>query len=86
MKGVELIQDKLIEALKLQISRNHSTEPHMFANILMKLPELRMLGSKHGDQLAWYRINWNQLRLPPLFAEIYDIPKSEEDFDASVAS
>lgn len=86
VKGVELIQDKLIEALKLQISRNHSTEPHMFANILMKLPELRMLGSKHGDQLAWYRINWNQLRLPPLFAEIYDIPKSEEDFDASVAS
>jgi nuclear receptor subfamily 1 group D protein 3 len=78
-KSVEKIQDKLIEALKLQISRNHSTEPHMFANILMKMPELRMLGSKHADMLVWVRQNWPRLRLPPLYAEIHDIPKSEDD-------
>lgn len=76
---MEKIQDKLIEALKLQISRNHSTEPHLFANILMKLPELRMLGSKHADELQWIRQHWIKLRLPPLFAEIYDIPKCEDE-------
>ena len=79
MKAVERMQDKLIEALKLQMTRNHSTEPHLFANALMKLPELRMLGSKHADQLAWLRQNWQQVTLPPLYAEIFDIPKVEED-------
>ena len=75
-KNVERIQDKLIEALKLQVSRNHSTEPAIFANILMKLPELRMLGTKFADQLSWYREHWNRLHLPPLYAEIFDIPKN----------
>lgn len=79
MKAVERMQDKLIEALKLQISRNHSTEPHLFANMLMKLPELRMLGSKHGEQLNWLKVHWQQIRLPPLYAEIFDIPKVEDD-------
>ncbi|XP_014673324.1 PREDICTED: ecdysone-induced protein 78C-like [Priapulus caudatus] len=75
---VAALQDKLIEALKLQIQRNHSSEPHLFPTLLMRLPELRTLGNKHGDQLQWFRLNWHQLQLPPLFAEIYDIPKSED--------
>ena len=45
--SVEQIQDKLVEALKLQVSRNHSTEENLFAAIIMKLPELRTLGSQH---------------------------------------
>ncbi len=73
------MQDKLIEALKLQVSRNHSTEPALFANILMKLPELRMLGTKYMDQLQWFRDRWDKLTLPPLFAEIFDIPKTREE-------
>ncbi|ELU17326.1 hypothetical protein CAPTEDRAFT_93472, partial [Capitella teleta] len=80
-KTVERIQDKLIEALKLQISRNHALEPNLFASILMKIPELRTLGAKHTDQLSWFRKNWHCLHLPPLFAEIYDVPKLEADCD-----
>ena len=79
-RTVERIQDRLIEALKLQISRNHALEPNLFASILMKIPELRTLGAKHTDQLAWYRKHWLRLQLPPLFAEIYDVPKMEADF------
>ena len=79
-RTVERIQDRLIEALKLQISRNHALEPNLFASILMKIPELRTLGAKHTDQLAWYRKHWLRLGLPPLFAEIYDVPKMESDF------
>lgn len=45
----------------------------------MKLPELRNLGAKHSAHLDWFRINWVKLKLPPLFAEIFDIPKCEDD-------
>ena len=78
-QGVERIQDRLIEALRLQVSRNHSTEENLFATIIMKLPELRTLGSQHNEMLRWYRARWQRVELPPLFAEIYDIPKSMED-------
>jgi nuclear receptor subfamily 1 group D protein 3 len=84
-KTVERIQDRLIEALKLQISRNHALEPNLFASILMKIPELRTLGAKHTDQLSWFRKNWHCLHLPPLFAEIYDVPKLETDPEAMQA-
>ncbi|XP_064599858.1 ecdysone-induced protein 78C-like [Liolophura sinensis] len=78
-KAVEKIQDKLIEALKLQVSRNHSTEEHLFATTLMKLPELRTLGTQHSELLYWYKSQWHRTKLQPLFAEIYDIPKIEEE-------
>lgn len=51
----------------------------LVSTLLVKLPELRNLGAKHSLLLDWFRLNWNRLRLPPLFAEIFDIPKSEED-------
>ena len=44
------------------------------------LNDLRRIGTFHGDILDWYRQHWNQLVcLPPLFAEIFDIPRSQED-------
>ncbi|CAH1119593.1 unnamed protein product, partial [Phaedon cochleariae] len=79
VKAIEHHQDKLIEALKVQVSRNHPNEPQIFSNILIKLPELRNLGAKHTAHLDWFRMNWTKLNLPPLFAEIFDIPKSEDD-------
>jgi nuclear receptor subfamily 1 group D protein 3 len=79
-KTVEELQEKLIEALKLQLSRSHSSDPQVFPNLLMKLTELRTVGTKHNEVLGWYRMNWRRVKLPPLYAEIYDIPKSEEAF------
>ncbi|KAK6627133.1 hypothetical protein RUM44_009610 [Polyplax serrata] len=79
IKVIEQHQDRLIEALKVQVGRNHSSDPQLFSSLLMKLPELRNLGAKHSAHLDWFRINWQLLRLPPLFAEIFDIPKCEED-------
>ena len=79
MKAVESIQDRLVEALKVQVSRNHSTEENLFPAVLIKLPELRTLGSQHSDIIRWHRDRWGQVELPPLFAEIYDIPKSADD-------
>ncbi|KRT85291.1 nuclear receptor, partial [Oryctes borbonicus] len=79
VKSIEHHQDKLIEALKVQVGRNHASEPQLFSSLLIKLPELRNLGVKHTAHLDWFRVNWAKLTLPPLFAEIFDIPKSEED-------
>lgn len=79
VKAIEQHQDKLIEALKVQVGRNHASDPQLFSSLLMKLPELRNLGTKHSSHLDWFRSNWQLLRLPPLFAEIFDIPKCEED-------
>lgn len=77
MKAVETIQDKLIEALKLQVTRNHSTEENLFGTAIVKLSELRALGSHHNEILQYYRANWHRSKTPPLFSEIYDIPKNE---------
>ncbi|KAB0795715.1 hypothetical protein PPYR_09776 [Photinus pyralis] len=79
VKTIEHHQDKLIEAFKVQVGRNHGSEPQIFSNLLIKLPELRNLGTKHTSHLDWFRVNWTKLTLPPLFAEIFDIPKCEDD-------
>ncbi|XP_022247854.1 ecdysone-induced protein 78C-like isoform X2 [Limulus polyphemus] len=78
-KSIDQQQEKLMEALKLQVGRNHPNEPHLFPTLMMKLPELHSLGGKHMEHLEWFRANWTRLKLPPLFAEIFDIPKCEED-------
>ncbi|XP_049819254.1 ecdysone-induced protein 78C isoform X2 [Aethina tumida] len=78
VKSIEHHQDKLIEALKVQVGRNHANEPQIFSSLLIKLPELRNLGAKHSAHLDWFRMNWTKLTLPPLFAEIFDIPKSDD--------
>ncbi|XP_052067616.1 ecdysone-induced protein 78C-like [Mytilus californianus] len=78
-KYVESIQDKLLEALKLQISRNHSTEENLFGNTIVKLPHLRTVGIQHNEILEWYRSHWEKVKLPLLFAEIYDIQKHEDE-------
>lgn len=41
---VEQQQEKLTEALKLQLSRSHSSDPQVFPNLLLKLSELRTVG------------------------------------------
>ncbi|CAL4111576.1 unnamed protein product [Meganyctiphanes norvegica] len=78
-KVIEQQQDKIIEALRVQVGRNHASEAHLFPNLVMKMPELRQLGTKHHEHLNWFRANWSRIKLPPLFAEIFDIPKCEED-------
>lgn len=65
--------------LPSQVSRNHASETHLFPNVVMRMPELRQIGARHHEHLNWFRSNWSRLKLPPLFAEIFDIPKCEED-------
>ncbi|XP_015784374.1 ecdysone-induced protein 78C isoform X3 [Tetranychus urticae] len=79
IKAIHRIQESIAEALRLQIIRHHSNDTQLHPNVMMKLPELVQLGIKHAEHLSWFRANWTKLKLPPLFAEIFDIPKSEDE-------
>lgn len=70
-------QQRLLEALKFQLSRNHPLEMYLYSNLMGKLNELRVLSDSHAKHLHSFRTKWNMLSLPPLFAEIFDIPKPE---------
>lgn len=90
MPTVELIRQRLLSAMDLQLGRNHPQESGLLSTVLSFLPRLRVLSAAHCAELDWYRLNWRQLLgLPPLFAEIHDIPTSpedEEDGDANMAA
>ncbi len=49
-KMVEELQEKVIEAIKLQLSRSHSSNPQVFPNLLMKLSELRTVGKRRSPR------------------------------------
>lgn len=46
--------------------------------IYISFPLYSYPGAKHNEVLGWYRMNWRRLKLPPLYAEIYDVPKSDD--------
>ncbi|XP_076748900.1 ecdysone-induced protein 78C isoform X4 [Xylocopa sonorina] len=87
VKAVQRLQDRLLEALKVQALRNHTVSGETtsaggcssVSSVSQRIPELRALGARHANLLDWFRRNWTKLKLPPLFAEIFDIPKCEED-------
>ncbi|XP_024940685.1 ecdysone-induced protein 78C isoform X2 [Cephus cinctus] len=87
VKAVQTLQDCLLEALRIQAARSHSSSGDAaavgscsgVATVSQRIPELRALGARHVNLLDWFRRNWTKLKLPPLFAEIFDIPKCEED-------
>lgn len=67
------------EAFEVQLHRNHTLYPNLSSTATaMLLPSLRAIGSKHDNVLNYYRARWQALKLPPLFAEVYDFPKLEE--------
>lgn len=81
-KAILRTRERVEEALRVQIvsSRSGSSNSLQIMPALeAKIPELRELGAKHCYHLEWLRTNWTLVRLPPLFAEIFDIPKCEED-------
>jgi nuclear receptor subfamily 1 group D protein 3 len=83
VKAVQRLQDRVLEALRVQATRSSSegagSTVSAITSVSQRIPELRTLGIRHASLLDWFRRNWTKLKLPPLFAEIFDIPKCEED-------
>ncbi|GFR00670.1 ecdysone-induced protein 78C [Trichonephila clavata] len=76
-KALQQLQEQLLEALRQQVAEEHPSELHLFPSLVSKLPELRLLGHQHLEHLRWFRANWMHLRLSPLFAEVFDIPRPD---------
>uniref|UniRef100_A0A1A9WVG7 NR LBD domain-containing protein n=1 Tax=Glossina brevipalpis TaxID=37001 RepID=A0A1A9WVG7_9MUSC len=78
-KMIARTRERITEALRVQIvrSRNGSTQAlQLMPALEAKIPELRSLGAKHNAHCGWLRMT--KPRLPPLFAELFDIPMEDE--------
>lgn len=81
-KQILRTHERITEALRLQMvqTRSGSTASlQLMPALEAKITELKTLGVHHSSHLNWLRNNWTLLRLPPLFAEIFDIPKCDDD-------
>lgn len=81
-KVISRARERIAEALRVQIVRSRPGSAQalqLMPALEAKIPELRALGAKHFSHLDWLRMNWTKQRLPPLFAEIFDIPKPEDE-------
>ncbi|XP_071809128.1 nuclear hormone receptor E75-like [Asterias amurensis] len=74
-KTVAAMQAKLLMALKLEIQRNHRSDPHMFAKVLLRLPELRTVDNLHTQFIMKLQVGVgsSDLPIPALYKEVYDL-------------
>lgn len=81
---IEAARLRILEGLRVQIFRARADATnealHVMPALEAKIPELRALSGRHCQHLEWLRTHWAHLRLPPLFAELFDIPKGDDDF------
>lgn len=77
-KQILRTRERIAEALRVQIiqTRTNSTAAlQLMPALEAKISELKTLGVHHASHLNWLRSNWTLLQgLPPLFAELFDIP------------
>lgn len=81
-KQISRTRERIAEALRVQIvqARSGSTASlQLMPALEAKIMELKALGAYHCKHLNWLRNNWTVIRLPPLFAEIFDIPKCDDE-------
>lgn len=75
-------RERVAEALRVQIVRTRpestSSALQMMPALEAKIAELRALGMMHVEHLDWLRAYWTRIQLPPLFAELFDIPKTDD--------
>lgn len=69
------MQAKLLMALKLEVQRNHRSDPHMFAKVLLRLPELRTVDNLHTQFIMKLQVGVGStdLPIPALYKEVYDL-------------
>lgn len=47
-----MLQEPLLEALKVYVRKRRPSRPHMFPKMLMKITDLRSISAK-GESFAW---------------------------------
>ncbi len=73
-EAIGRMQAKLLSALKVEVQRNHRSDPHMFAKVLLRLPELRTVDNLHNQFIMKLKVGSTELPMPELYKEVYDLP------------
>ncbi|VIO86326.1 Uncharacterized protein BM_BM2981 [Brugia malayi] len=85
-----ILRERVMYALKLQLSTERPEESELFHSLLVKRELLRSIAVRHQMALDWYRVHLDLIRLPQIFVDLYDLdgPKlaSRSSFTDSVAS
>ncbi|XP_078453750.1 peroxisome proliferator-activated receptor delta-like isoform X2 [Lampetra fluviatilis] len=68
---VERIQDRILQALDLQLRKTHPESPFLFPKLLQKLSDLRQLVTEHAQMVHNIRKTEADTALPPLLQEIF---------------
>ncbi|OAF71186.1 Nuclear receptor subfamily 1 group C member 1 [Intoshia linei] len=81
LKLLRYLQDKLTDALKLQLGRTHPNDPDFYDDLMIRLRDLRAINVIQHNCLDWFRTKETAkiLRIPELFRELNDIPSINDN-------
>ncbi|KAK2715697.1 hypothetical protein QYM36_010313 [Artemia franciscana] len=79
VKAINATQERIQEALNFQLSRTHMSDSSIPLILMQRKHEVQSLNQRYCVLLDWFRSKWSRISLPPLYAEMFDIPRSEED-------
>lgn len=54
---VDILQEPLLEALKIYVRKRRPHKPHMFPKMLMKITDLRSISAKGSLSAIIYKLN-----------------------------
>ncbi|CAG9537343.1 unnamed protein product [Cercopithifilaria johnstoni] len=87
---VLILRERIVYALKLQLSTERPAESELFHSLLVKRELLRSIALRHQVALDWYRLHLDMIRLPQIFIDLYDLDNagliSTSDLDDSSVS
>ncbi|VDO25925.1 unnamed protein product [Onchocerca flexuosa] len=87
---VLILRERVMYALKLQLSTERPAESELFHSLLVKRELLRSIAVRHQMALDWYRVHLDLIRLPQIFVDLYDLDSpglvSKSTFNDSIAS
>nr|AAF06997.1 nuclear hormone receptor [Onchocerca volvulus] len=85
-----ILRERVMYALKLQLSTERPAENELFHSLLVKRELLRSIAVRQQMALDWYRVHLDLIRLPQIFVDLYDLDSpgivSKSSFSDSIAS
>ncbi|XP_064598277.1 peroxisome proliferator-activated receptor delta-like [Liolophura sinensis] len=72
---VEDIQSQLVDALRLELKRNHTKKPLLFGKLLLLIPDLRQIAHEFAQNVHQKKFDKSEslTKVLPLFREILDL-------------
>ncbi|VDM97508.1 unnamed protein product [Thelazia callipaeda] len=84
-QAILILREKVIQALKLQLSIERPEDPDLFRSLLVKRDVLQSIASRQRATLEWYRAHKDVIRLPEIFTDLYDFRSTKEEPEPSTS-